>query len=268
MTAAARMHRPRRRFGQNFLRDPNYIGRIVAAIAPEPGDHCVEIGPGDGALTLPLAEAAGSLDCVELDRDLARQLESRLAGKEHVQIHCRDILKFDLAELGGSPGNLRIIGNLPYNISTPVLFHLLKMSHWIDDMTFMLQREVVERMTAGPGSRNYGRLSVMLEYHCKVERLFHVPPEAFRPQPKVHSAVVRLRPHRPRPLRAADENALATVVRTAFGQRRKTLRNGLKSLAAAETLERLPVDLGARPEQLGLADYVRISDAISSGGEK
>ncbi|MXW69361.1 MAG: ribosomal RNA small subunit methyltransferase A, partial [Acidimicrobiia bacterium] len=171
-------------------------------------------------------------------------------------------------ELGGSPGNLRITGNLPYNISTPVLFHLLKMSHWINDMTFMLQREVVERMTAVPGNRNYGRLSVMLEYHCKVERLFHVPPEAFRPQPKVHSSVVRLRPHRPRPLQADDENALATVVRTAFGQRRKTLRNGLKSLAAAEVLERLPIDLGTRPEQLGLADYVRISDAISSDGGK
>ncbi len=262
------MHRPRKRFGQNFLRDPDYIGRILAAIAPESGDHCVEIGPGDGALTLPLAEAAGRLDCVELDRDLARRLESRLAGKEHVQVHCRDILKFDLAELGGNPGGLRIIGNLPYNISTPVLFHLLKLSHWINDMTFMLQREVVERMTASPGSRNYGRLSVMLAYHCEVERQFHVPPEAFRPKPKVHSAVVRLRPHHPRPLRAADEKVFAAVVRTAFGQRRKTLRNGLKSLAAAEVLGRLPIDLGARPEQLGLADYVRISDAISGKGQK
>lgn len=262
------MHRPRKRFGQNFLRDPNYIGRIVAAIAPGAEDHCVEIGPGDGALTLPLADAAGRLDCVELDRDLARQLESRFAENEHVRIRCRDILKFDLAELGGIPGGLRIVGNLPYNISTPVLFHLLKMSQWINDMTFMLQREVVERMIATPGCRNYGRLSVMLEYHCAVERLFHVPPEAFRPRPKVHSSVVRLRPHRPRPLQAADENALARVVRTAFGQRRKTLRNGLKSLAAAEVIERLPVDLGARPEQLGLADYVRISDAISSNGEK
>lgn len=268
MSAAARMHRPRKRFGQNFLRDPNYIGRIVAAIAPGGEDHCVEIGPGDGALTLPLADAAGRLDCVELDRDLARQLESRFAENEHVRIHCRDILKFDLAELEGNPGGLRITGNLPYNISTPVLFHLLKMSHWINDMTFMLQREVVERMIATPGSRNYGRLSVMLEYHCAVERLFHVPPEAFRPKPKVHSSVVRLRPHRPQPLQAADENALARVVRSAFGQRRKTLRNGLKSLAAAEVIERLPVDLGARPEQLGLADYVRISNAISSDGEK
>lgn len=268
MSAAARIHRPRKRFGQNFLRDPNYIDRIVAAIAPGAGDHCVEIGPGDGALTLPLAEAAGRLDCVELDRDLARQLESRFAENERVRIHCRDILKFNLAELDGIPGGLRITGNLPYNISTPVLFHLFKMSRWMDDMTFMLQREVVERMTASPGSRNYGRLSVMLEYHCAVERLFHVPPEAFRPRPKVRSSVVRLLPRRPRPLQAADEAALATVVRTAFGQRRKTLRNGLKSLAAADVIERLPVDLGARPEQLGLADYVRISDAISTGGGK
>ncbi len=268
MNAAGRGHRPRKRFGQNFLRDPNYIRRIVAAIAPGPGDHCLEIGPGDGALTLPLAEAAGRLDCMEIDRDLAQRLETRFAGRENVRIHRRDILKFDLAELGEIAGDLRVIGNLPYNISTPVLFRLLKMSHSITDMTIMLQREVVERMTAAPGNRNYGRLSVMLAYYCAAERLFPVPPEAFRPIPKVHSAVVRLRPHRQRPAQAADENFFATVVRTSFGQRRKTLRNSLKSLAAAEVLEQLPVDLGARPEQLGLADYVRISDAISAGNEK
>ena len=268
MNAADRAHRPRKRFGQNFLRDPDYIRRVVAAVAPRSGDHCVEIGPGDGALTEPLAEAAGRLDCIELDRDLARQLESRFAEWNSVRVHRRDILKFDLAELGENPGGLRVVGNLPYNISTPVLFRLLKISPLVTDMTFMLQREVVERMAAAPGSRNYGRLSVMLAYHCAVERLFDVPPEAFRPQPKVHSSVVRLRSHRPRPLRAADDDGLAAVVRTAFGLRRKTLRNSLKSLAAPEVLERLPVDLGARPEQLGVADYVRISNAISASGGK
>ncbi len=262
------MHRPRKRFGQHFLRDPCAIDRVIAAIAPAADDHCVEIGPGDGALTLPLAETAGRLDCIELDRELARRLESRLAGRRNARVHCRDILEFDLAELGENPAGLRVCGNLPYNISTPVLFRLLKMSHLIADMTFMLQREVAERMTAAPGSRNNGRLSVMLAYYCAVERLFHVPPEAFRPRPKVHSAVVRLRPRRPRPLQAADENALAAVVRAAFGQRRKTLRNSLKSLAAAETLEQLPLDLGARPEQLALADYVLISDAIAAQDKK
>ena len=268
MNAANHAHRPRKRFGQNFLRDPGYIDRVIAAIAPGVGDHCVEIGPGEGALTGPLARAAGRLDCIELDRDLARQLESRFAGRENVRVHRRDILQFDLAELGENPAGLRVVGNLPYNISTPVLFHLLKMSPLVTDMTFMLQREVVERMAAVPGGRNYGRLSVMLAYHCAVERLFHVPPEAFRPQPKVHSAVVRLRPHRPRPLRAVDDDGLAAVVRAAFGLRRKTLRNSLKSLAAPELLERLPLDPGARAEQLGVADYVRISDAIAAGGGK
>ena len=268
MSAAGRVHRPRKRFGQHFLRDPNYIRRIIESMAPGPSDHCVEIGPGDGALTLPLAEAAGRLDCIELDRGLARQLDLRFADKGNVRIHPQDILEFDLAELGQDLGRLRIVGNLPYNISTPVLFHLLKMSHFITDMTFMLQREVVERMTAARGSRNRGRLSVMLGYYCAAERLFSVPPQAFRPIPKVRSAVVRLRPHRPLPMRAADENCFAAVVRTAFGQRRKTLRNSLESLAAKEALEQLPVDLGTRPEQLALADYVRISDAISAGTEK
>ncbi len=264
MNGAGGRHRPRKRFGQHFLRDASYIGRIIAAIAPGSGDHCIEIGPGDGALTLPLAKAAGRLDCIELDRDLARQLESRFRGQENVRIHCRDILKFDLGELAGNGSGLRIAANLPYNISTPVLFHLLKMSRLITDMTFMLQREVVERMTAAPGNRDYGRLSVMLNYYCAAERLFHVPPEAFRPKPKVMSSVVRLRPYRPRPLQVEDEACLALVVRTAFGQRRKTLRNSLKTIAAGNVLEKLPVDLGARPEQLGLADYVNISDAISA----
>lgn len=264
MNTAGRVRRPRKRFGQHFLRDSRYISRIIGAIAPKPDNHLIEIGPGGGALTLPLAEAGGHLDCIELDHDLARRLELQFQGQENVQIHCQDILKFDLAALADNEDSLRIVGNLPYNISTPVLFYLLKMSRLITDMTFMLQREVVERMTAAPGSRDYGRLSVMLQYHCAADHLFHVPPEAFRPKPKVISTVVRLQPHRPRPLQAADENCFATIVRTAFGQRRKTLRNSLKSLITGDLLEDLPVDLGARPEQLDLADYVNISDAISA----
>ena len=268
MSGAVRIHRPRKRFGQNFLRDPRYISRIIDVVAPGPGDRLIEIGPGDGALTLPLAAAAGRLDCIELDRDLARQLDLRFTGQDHVRIHCHNILKFDLGELADKGNRLRIVGNLPYNISTPVIFHLLKMSRIITDMTFMLQKEVVERMTAAPGSRDYGRLSVMLQYYCAAEQMFLVPPEAFRPRPKVISAIVRLKPQRPPPIKAADENCFETVVRTAFGQRRKTLRNSLKPLLEGGIADVLPVDLGARPEQLSLADYVGISDAISAIGEK
>ena len=263
MSNAARI-KPRKRFGQHFLRDGQVIRRIVAAIAPGPEDHFVEIGPGDGALTLPLARAAGRLDCIELDRDLAKGLAARFRGRGSIHIHCEDILRFDLAGLTEAGKKLRIAGNLPYNISTPVLFHLLKMSRRITDMTFMLQAEVVERMTAAPGSRDYGRLSVMLGYSCEVQTLFDVPPEAFRPRPRVMSAVVRLRPHEPLPLVAEDEEGLATVVRTAFGQRRKTLRNSLKSLTGAATLERLGIDPEARPEQIAAVDYVRIANAITA----
>jgi len=256
----ARNQQPRRRFGQHFLRDGRVIRRIVAAIAPGPADHFLEIGPGDGALTLPLAGAAGRLDCVELDRDLAAGLAARFQGRENIQIHCADILRFDLAAFG----KLRVAGNLPYNISTPVLFHLLKMSRRITDMTFMLQTEVVERMTAAPGSRDYGRLSVMLGYACATERLFDVPPEAFRPRPRVMSTVVRLRPREPLPFAAADEEGFANIVRAAFGQRRKTLRNSLKKLTSAAMLAELGIDPEARPEQLAPGDYARISNAISA----
>ncbi len=264
----ARNQQPRRRFGQHFLRDGRVIRRIAAAIAPGPADHFLEIGPGNGALTAPLAGAAGRLDCVEVDRDLAAGLAARLKGRENIHIHCADILRFDIAALAGAGGKLRVAGNLPYNISTPVLFHLLKMSRRITDMTFMLQTEVVERMTAAPGSRDYGRLSVMLGYACAAERLFDVPPEAFRPRPRVMSTVVRLRPREPLPLAAADEDGFASIVRTAFGQRRKTLRNSLKTLTGAATLAELGIDPEARPEQLAPADYVRISNAISADTER
>ena len=269
----ARNQQPRRRFGQHFLRDGRVIRRMVAAIAPGPADHFLEIGPGDGALTAPIAAAAGRLDCVELDRDLAAGLAARFQGRENIHIHCADVLRFDLAALAplgsltsltGAGGKLRVAGNLPYNISTPVLFHLLKMLHRITDMTFMLQTEVVERMTAAPGSRDYGRLSVMLGYACEAERLFDVPPEAFRPRPRVMSSVVRLRPREPLPIALADEDRFANIVRAAFGQRRKTLRNSLKNLTGATTLVELGIDPEARPEQLAPSDYARISNAISA----
>ena len=268
MNRPSQTHRPRKRFGQNFLRDKQVIHRIIEAVAPREEDHIVEIGPGDGALTRGLAKAAGRLDCIELDRDLARQLALEFQGRENVRIHCADVLRFDPDDIAPLGRELRVVGNLPYNISTPVLFHLLKMSHRFTDMTFMLQREVVNRMTATPGSRDYGRLSVMLAYYCSSNKLFAVPPGAFRPQPRVVSTVVRLRPHYPLPLPAADEAGLAALVRAAFSQRRKTLRNCLRQYAGPELLRVLGLDPEARPEQLEPGDYIRISNAIAAGQGK
>ncbi|HHO69611.1 MAG TPA: 16S rRNA (adenine(1518)-N(6)/adenine(1519)-N(6))-dimethyltransferase RsmA, partial [Gammaproteobacteria bacterium] len=190
-------HRARKRFGQNFLHDPAVIQRIVAAVAPAPGQHLVEIGPGQGAITRPLLAACGELDVVELDRDLIEPLARRLADVGTLRIHNADALRFDFCGLAGDAG-LRVVGNLPYNISTPLLFHLLAQAGCIEDMHFMLQKEVVARMAAAPGGGDYGRLSVMIQYHCEVTPLFGIGPGAFRPAPKVESAFVRLVPH-PRP---------------------------------------------------------------------
>ena len=261
-------HQARKRFGQNFLHDRAVIDRIVAAIAPDGDDHVLEIGPGQGALTDSLADLAGRLDCVELDRDLAAFLERRFAGRDHVHIIQGDILRFDPAELHPAPHSLRVIGNLPYNISTPVLFYLLGYHGLIRDMNFMLQLEVVQRMAAGPGDKNYGRLSLMLQYYCAVEHLFNVPSAAFTPRPRVSSAIVRLTPHREFPVRAADPKRLETVIRTAFNQRRKTLKNSLKGLMSEVALRELPVDAGLRPENLSLAEFVAISDALTRAGSE
>jgi 16S rRNA (adenine1518-N6/adenine1519-N6)-dimethyltransferase len=257
-------HQARKRFGQNFLVDEGIIDRIINAIDPRPGQRLVEIGPGQGALTAPLARSGARLDCIELDRDLARFLKAQYKTNEAVTIHQQDILKFQLAQLSTSPASLRVIGNLPYNISTPVLFHLLRSHQLIDDMLFMLQLEVVQRMGATVGDKNYGRLGIMLQYYCEVEPLFNVPSVAFRPKPKVSSAIVRLRPHSDKPVVARDVSNLELVVRSAFNQRRKTLRNGLKALFSAEQLDSLPVDLGLRPENLSLKEYVMISDRLDS----
>jgi 16S rRNA (adenine1518-N6/adenine1519-N6)-dimethyltransferase len=257
-------HTPRKRFGQNFLHDQGVIARIIDEVAPQAGEHLLEIGPGQGALTSHLANIGTRLDCVELDRDLAQFLTARHAGDAHVTIHQQDILKFPLEQLEAAPHSLRVIGNLPYNISTPVLFHLLTHHASIDDMVFMLQLEVVQRMAAGVGDKNYGRLGLMLQYFCEIEHLFNVPSAAFTPQPKVSSAIVRLRPHRVLPLQAKNVNTLQNVIRTAFNQRRKTLRNSLKTLVSDEVFATLPIDVSQRPENLALADYVAISDAIDA----
>lgn len=256
-------HRARKRFGQNFLHDQQVIDRIISEISPTSSEQLLEIGPGQGALTKQLASSGARLDCIELDRDLAKHLAHLYRNHDNVHIHQQDILKFDLNELEISDKRIRIIGNLPYNISTPVLFHLLKYYERIEDMCFMLQLEVVERMSARLGDKNYGRLSLMLQYFCQVEKLFDVPPQAFTPAPKVNSAIVRLRPHEELPITAKDTDCLKVVVRTAFNQRRKTVRNSLKTLISDKALGELDIDMTLRPENLSLADYVKISDAIS-----
>ena len=265
-------HQARKRFGQNFLHDQQVIERIIDAINPSANDHLLEIGPGQGAITDYLAQSGARLDCVELDRDLAAYLEKRFAGKDNVSIHQQDILKFDLASVANANDGentdegeqrLRIIGNLPYNISTPVLFHLLQNHELIKDMVFMLQLEVVQRLGAQPGNKNYGRLGLMVQYFCEVEHLFNVPSAAFTPKPKVSSAIVRLTPHRQRAVEARSVDALQTVIRTAFNQRRKTLKNSLKAIMSSNSLEQVPVSLSERPENLTLADYVVISDILT-----
>jgi 16S rRNA (adenine1518-N6/adenine1519-N6)-dimethyltransferase len=263
----ASAHRARKRFGQNFLHDAGIIDRIVRAILPQQGQRLVEIGPGQGAITGPLVAAGADLTAIEIDRDLAALLRQRFAAADNFKLVEMDVLKFDFATLGAAPAGLRILGNLPYNISTPLIFHLLRYAPLIQDMVFMLQLEVVDRLAAQPGTDDYGRLSVMVQYHCKVEKLFKVPPGAFQPQPKVDSAIVRLTPQRPLPCVAEDPELLERVVREAFSQRRKTLRNTLRQLVTAEQLESLDIDPGRRAETLTLEDYVRIANLLTAGSK-
>ncbi len=222
----------------------------------------VEIGPGEGALTGELLPILGQLDVVELDRDLIPVLETKFSQLGELRIHQADALKFDFCQLSHGPAQLRVVGNLPYNISTPLLFHLLDMSYCIQDMHFMLQKEVVERITAQPGNGQYGRLSVMMQYHCQTEMLFTVGPGAFRPAPRVDSAVVRLTPYRQPPV-AVDPDMLAKLVTRAFGQRRKTLRNNLKGLLDADTINAAGIDPGVRPERLSLEDFARLAQCLN-----
>lgn len=257
-------HQARKRFGQNFLVDHNIIDKIVSAIAPAPGQNLIEIGPGQGAITGPVLEKCLQLNVVELDRDLIPILQKKFQQYPDLHIHQGDALKTNFGQfyIEGKP--LRIIGNLPYNISTPLMFHLLSFSGQIHDMYFMLQQEVVTRLAAAPREKNYGRLSVMVQYYCKVQPLFQVPPSAFRPAPKVESAIVRLLPYPEPPYPADDLQLLSRLVRTCFQQRRKTIRNTLKLMLKTEQLEQLDIDLTRRPETLSVEDFVQLSNRIGS----
>ncbi len=254
-------HQARKRFGQNFLHDPGVIERIIRAIHPKPDDAIVEIGPGLGAITEEILTVNPRLQVVELDRDLIPVLRTKFFNYPEFRIHEADALTFDFSQIADTKP-LRIIGNLPYNISTPLIFHLLSQAGAVQDMHFMLQKEVVQRMAAVSGDNNYGRLGIMTQYFCKVQPLFEVAPGAFRPAPKVDSAIVRLVPHKQLPHPAKDFTTLQAVVRTAFNARRKTLRKALGSLVTVEQLQALGINDGLRPENLSLADYVSIADML------
>ena len=256
-------HRARKRFGQNFLHDAGVIDRIMRAIHALPGERLLEIGPGQGALTGDLLSSGAQLDVIEIDRDLVAMLNHQFASNPAFHMNQGDALKFDFNSLNPAPRSLRVVGNLPYNISTPLIFHLLANAGLIRDMHFMLQKEVVERMAATPGGGDWGRLSIMVQYHCRVEHLFNVGPGSFNPPPKVDSAIVRLTPYDVLPCPAKDHRLLERVVREAFNQRRKTLRNTLKALLPSDQIEAAGVDGSLRPEQLDLAAFVRLADQLS-----
>ncbi len=259
-------HNPRKRFGQNFLVDRHVIADIIDTIHPQKNDRIIEIGPGLGALTRPLLHTVDHLTVIELDRDIVEKLNNEFP-REKLTIHSADALKFDFSGLGN---NLRIVGNLPYNISTPLLFHLSQFSAHILDMHFMLQKEVVERMVGTPATPDYGRLSVMLQYRFDMEQAFIVPPESFRPIPKVESAIVRMCPLNQTVLAAKDEQLFAQIVAAAFSQRRKTLRNTLYGHLAAEDFITLGIDPGLRAENLSVTQFIAITNylapRISQGG--
>jgi 16S rRNA (adenine1518-N6/adenine1519-N6)-dimethyltransferase len=254
-------HQVRKRFGQHFLHDRNIINKIMLAIEPQPGDLLVEIGPGMGAITLPLLERCGALTAVELDRDVIPRLLATVSGKGHLNIIQADALNTDFRAIAVPDKKLRLVGNLPYNISTPLLFHCLDQMDVIADMHFMLQKEVVQRMAAKPGGKEYGRLTVMLAARCRVEPLFNIGAGAFSPPPKVESAFVRLIPHAQAPFPLADTARFAALVNQAFSRRRKTLRNALMGLADETVIRRIGLDPAARPETLHAADYARLADS-------
>jgi 16S rRNA (adenine1518-N6/adenine1519-N6)-dimethyltransferase len=254
-------HRARKRFGQHFLRDPSVIDAILHAVHATRDDVVVEIGPGQGAITTALAASAGHLHAVELDRNLAAQLRRQYDGVENVTIHEADALAFDFANLGD---RLRIVGNLPYNISTPLLFHLLAVRDRIVDMHFMLQKEVVDRMAASPGSKAYGRLGIMLGCHLNIESMFDVDRSAFDPPPEVMSAVVRLDPLPPGTFDISDAALLSKIVTSAFMKRRKTIRNSLKDIVEVSDLDAAGIDPTMRPEQISISQYVQLSNHLAS----
>ena len=260
------MHRPRKRFGQHFLHDPIILQRIVDVIHPQHQDHLVEIGPGHGALTLRLLEQVHTMDAVELDRDLIAPLEQRCRAIGELRLHNADALKFDFCRLMHPGKPLRIVGNLPYNIATVLLFHLSEQMQCIRDMHFMLQKEVVDRIVAESGTSDYARLSVMIQYHCQASRLFNVGPGAFIPRPRVDSTLVRLVPHATPPVKVADKRIFSRLVTRCFSQRRKTLRNALKGTLTIAQMHAIGVDPGLRPERLTLQDFASLSNAVSRTG--
>ena len=253
----------KKHLGQNFLHERGVIARIVQAIDPRPGDDIVEIGPGQGALTLPLLDRHGALTAIEFDRDLHAPLQAAARTHGELRLIEGDVLGVDFTALAGD-GQIRLVGNLPYNLSSPILFHALDHAAAIRDMHFMLQKEVVERMAAPPGNKVYGRLSVMLQAYCTVTPLFTVPPGAFRPAPKVDSAVVRLQPRPADAIDIADRGRFAGIVRAAFGQRRKTLRNALSGTLDADAIAAAGLDPGARAERLSVADFIRLANLAAA----
>jgi 16S rRNA (adenine1518-N6/adenine1519-N6)-dimethyltransferase len=257
-------HTARKRFGQNFLHDDYVIDQIVTVIGPQKNQHMVEIGPGLGALTEPVCELIDALTVIELDRDLAAKLRTHPFIASKLTIIEADALKYDFSQLLSDNKPLRIFGNLPYNISTPLMFHLFSFANKVQDMHFMLQKEVVNRLAASPGNKSYGRLSVMAQYHCQIIPVLQVPPSAFNPPPKVDSAVVRLVPHQQKPVSLLNEDTLHTVCAQAFNQRRKTIRNSLKESLNEQQLIDLDINPELRAENLSLEQYAKIANAVDS----
>lgn len=254
-------HQHKKEFGQNFLNNGRIIDQIVAAIRPKAGDHMVEIGPGEAALTAPLLEVVKKLDIIEIDNDLIAPLTRRFSEKPAFCLHHADALRFDYGSLlTPDEPYMRVVGNLPYNISSPLMFHLLNFAPRILDMHFMLQKEVVDRICATPGGKTYGRLSVMLQYACQTEYLFSVGPENFTPPPKVESAIVRLIPHVQKPVVADCETHFSEVVKQAFSQKRKTLRNTLKGWLDAKQIQTCGIDPTARAETLSVSEFVTLAN--------
>ena len=257
---------PRKRFGQHFLHDKGVIDHIVATLAPRPEEHLIEIGPGQGALTVPVLRRTKQLEAVEFDRDLIPVLSERAKAAGDLTIYSADVLSFDFASVKKDERMLRVFGNLPYNISSPLIFHLLDYANIISDMLFMLQKEMAERLAATPGEHN-GRLSIMVQYHCETNLLFNVPPSAFYPPPEVQSSIVQLVPYRECPYPVKDHALFAAVVKQAFGQRRKTLRNSLRTLVNDEVWSRTTIRPNLRPEELSVKEFVEISNAVSQSKE-
>lgn len=253
----------RKRFGQNFLQDQLVIDQIIKQINPSDDQLLIEIGPGQGALTLPLLQKHHRLIAIELDRDLIPLLQKRCQNNKNLTIYQADALHFDFSQLSQQANSLCIIGNLPYNISTPLLFHLLKYKSLIHDMLFMLQLEVVDRITAQVGAANYGRLSIMLQQACYVEKLFDVSPDAFYPKPQVTSAIIRLKPYKTSTIDILDYDLFTKIVRDAFNQRRKNIRNSLKNYLTEQQLQQCHLDPLLRPQQLSISDYAKLSNFLS-----